>query len=177
MTPSTPSTPQFDQTLMALGQARQADPNASNAQALAAAGMVLAEEGGPAALYHRVKRYESAGLFRGTDWDHPAILQPDIAKLSLRTGDPQTTVIEALSQLRLLAVALGEYAHPRITAEHALQFVTQVMALNLDLLSGQLSEADRERPFSLGPMVAALYKFQVEAMGYESILDSLVAEV
>ncbi|AWN16469.1 hypothetical protein [Salinisphaera sp. LB1] len=177
MIPSTPSTPQFDQTLMALGQARQADPNASNTQALAAAGMVLAEEGGPAALYHRVKRFESAGVFRGTDWDHPAILQPDIAKLSLRTGDAQTTVIEALSQLRLLAVARGDYAHPRITAEHARQFITQVMALNLDLLSGQLREADRERPFSLGPMVAALYQFQVEAMGYESILDSLVAEV
>ncbi|MES1954547.1 hypothetical protein [Salinisphaera hydrothermalis] len=174
---TTPSTPQFDQALMALGQARQANTTATNAQVLAAAGMVLAEDDGPAALYERVKRYESAGVFKDTDWDYPAILQPDIAKISLRTGDAQTTVIEALSQLRLLAVALGDYAHPRITAEHARQFITQVMALNLDLLSGQLSEADRERPFSLGPIVAALYRFQIDAMGYESILDSLVAEV
>ncbi|HET7315426.1 hypothetical protein [Salinisphaera sp.] len=168
---------QFDAALMNLGQARQTDPNASNAPALAAAGMVLAEDGGPAALYERVKRFESAGIFRDTDWDEPAILQPDIAKISLRTGDAQTTVIEALSQLRLLAVARGDYAHPRITPEHARQFITQVMALNLDLLSGQLSEADRERPFSLGPIVAALYRFEVDMMGYESILDSLVAEV
>lgn len=162
---------------MALGQAHQLDPNASNAQVLAAAGMVLAEDNGAAALYERVRRFESAGVFKGTDWDEPAILQPDIAKLSLRTGDAQTTVIEALSQLRLLAVARGDYHHPRITPEHASQFITQVMALNLDLLSGQLSEADRERPFSLGSIVAGLYRFEVEAMGYDSILDSLVAEV
>jgi hypothetical protein len=173
----TPSTAQFDQSLMALGQARQTDPDATNARVLSAAGLVLVEADGAAALYDRVKRFESAGVFKGTDWDDPAILRPDIAKASLRTGEPQITVIEALSQLRLLAVARGDYDHPRIAREHARQFITQVMALNLDLLSGRLSEADRNRPFSLGPIVAALYRFEIETMGYESILESLVTEV
>lgn len=167
----------LDQAIMALGQARQSDPGATHAAVLTAAAAVLAEKGGPAALYDRVKRLESAGVFKDTDWDHPTILQPDIAKISLREGGVATTTIEALSQLRLLAVARGDYAHPRINPERAHQFVTQVMALNLDLLSGQLGEADRARPHGLGPAVAALYRFEVEAMGYESILDSLVAEV
>lgn len=168
---------QFDHALMALGQARQADPLASNAGVLTAAGALLASDGGPAALYRRVKRLESAGVFKGTDWNKPAILQADIAKISLRTGDFDTTMIEALSQIRLLAVAMGDYDHPGITAERAHHFITQVMALNLDLLSGQLSESDRERPHNLGSAVQALYRFQVETMGYESILDSLVKEV
>lgn len=39
----------------------------------------------------------------------------------------------------------GDYFHPGISAGQASHFLTQVMALNLDLLSGTLSEADRER--------------------------------
>ncbi len=172
-----PSTQQLDMALMNLGQSRQTDPNASNLAVIRAAGAVLAQPGGAEAVYGRVRSIESAGVFTGTDWNKPAILQADIAKVSLRTADATITIIEALSELRLLAVAKGDYDHQGITAERAHNFITQVMALNLDLLSGQLNEADRERPDGLGPMVQALYQFQVERMGYESILDSLVKEV
>lgn len=174
---ASPAVKQLDQAIMALGQARQAQPEASNTHVLAAASQVLLEDGGPAALYHRVRRLESARVFAGTDWDQPAILQADIAKIALRTGDLATTTIEALSQLRLLAVAVGDYQHPRITARRAHQFMTQVMALNLDLMGGRLSESDRERGSGLGEAVAALYAFELATMGYESILDSLVREV
>ena len=51
------------------------------------------------------------------------------------------------------------------------------MALNLDLLSGQLTEADRERPKQLGTIVQELYRYLISHLGYESLLDSLVAEV
>lgn len=172
-----PAVKQLDQAIMALGQARQAQPDTSNTQVLAAAGQVLLEDDGPAALYQRVKRLESVRVFAGTDWDQPAILQADIAKISLRTGELAITTIEALSQLRLLAVAVGDYEHPRITRRRAHQFMTQVMALNLDLMGGRLGESDRERAHGLGEAVAALYAFELATMGYESILDSLVREV
>ncbi|RJS91348.1 hypothetical protein [Salinisphaera sp. Q1T1-3] len=172
-----PAVAQLDEAIMGLGQMRQAHPDAPNTNVLAAACAVLAEPDGPDLLYQRVRRLESAGVFAGTDWNEPVILQADIAKISLRTGDWQTTTIEALSQLRLLAVAKGDYKHPRITARRAHQFMTQVMALNLDLMDGRLNEADRERSHDLGPAVASLYAFELATMGYESILDSLVAEV
>ncbi|WP_225314448.1 hypothetical protein [Marinobacter halotolerans] len=85
--------------------------------------------------------------------------------------------MEALSELRLLAVAMGDYRHSGISAERARNFLTQVTALNLDLLSGQMSEADRERPDGLGEIVNALYQFLLTRLGYESILDRLVDEV
>ena len=145
--------------------------------ALECAAAMLALNGGAPALYARVAEIESAGMFAHSDWGRPNILQPALAVRSLRQADRATTAIEALSELRLLAVAKGEYFHPGITAERARNFLTQVMALNLDLLAGSLSEADREREHDLGRAVQALYQYQLAHMGYESILDSLVNEV
>ncbi|MFB9869691.1 hypothetical protein [Vreelandella sulfidaeris] len=129
------------------------------------------------ALYDRVSVIEAKGVFANSDWDQPAILRPALAVRTLRQGAPPYTSIEALSELRLLAVAMGEYIHPGISAEQASHFLTQVTALNLDLLSGQMSEADRERPQKLGEIVNSLYQFLLNRLGYESILDSLVDEV
>ena len=167
----------FEGAIAQLSEATEDTRKAIKNEALEHAAAILACEGGAQALYERVALYEKAGIFAKSDWGRPAILQPALAVRSLREGDAVLTAMEALSELRLLAVARGDFRHPGITAERARNFLTQVMALNLDLLSGTLSEADRERPDQLGEAVRALYHYQLEHMGYESILDSLVAEV
>jgi hypothetical protein len=170
-------TEQFDVAIAGLVGATGDERKQMKTRALECAAAILALDGGPPALHQRVATFEAAGLFAGSDWGQPSILQPALAVRSLRQGDAATTAIEALSELRLLAVANGEYFHAGISAERARNFLTQVMALNLDLLSGTLSEADRERPHNLGLGVQALYQYQLAHMGYESILDSLVNEV
>ena len=167
----------FDAALARLVEARKEDPTAPNIEVLDAARPLLAAPGGLDALYSRVAAIESAGVFANSDWAQPAILQPALAVRSLRVGDAHLVTIEALSELRLLAVAMRDYFRRGISAERARNFLTQVMALNLDLLSGQMSEADRERPHGLGPIVLLLYQFLLARLGYESILDSLVNEV
>ena len=167
----------FDETLDQLFLARQTDPAARNTEVLEAALLVMAAPNGLDALYARVPAMEAKGVFTNSDWGKPAILQPALAVRTLRQGAPDFTTIEALSELRLLAVAMGNYRHPGISAEQARNFLTQVTALNLDLLSGQMSEADRERPQGLGQIVNSLYQFLLNRLGYESILDSLVDEV
>lgn len=167
----------FDKALEQLQQARQSDPAARNTEALTAALQVMADPEGLDALYARVPAMEAKGLFTNTDWGNPAILQPALAVRTLRQGASDYTAIEALSELRLLAVAMGDYRHTGISAERARNFLTQVTALNLDLLSGQMSEADRERPDGLGEIVNSLYQFLLNRLGYESILDRLVDEV
>ena len=107
----------------------------------------------------------------------PPYCKPALAKHSLREAGAVTTVVEAISEIRLLAVVRGDYFHPGISSEQARHFLTQVMALNLDLLSGTLTEADRERPKQLGPLVLGLYQYLISHLGYENLLDSLVAEV
>jgi hypothetical protein len=167
----------FDKALEQLALARQSDPIARNTQVLEAALKVMEAPGGLDALYARVPAMEAKGLFANSDWNQPAILRPALAVRTLRQGAPDYAAIEALSELRLLAVAMGDYRHAGIAAEQARNFLTQVTALNLDLLSGQMSEADRERPQGLGQIINSLYQYLLNRLGYESILDSLVNEV
>jgi hypothetical protein len=129
----------FDEALEQLAVARQIDPKAPNTDALEAALHVMREPDGMKALYTRVPAIEAKGVFTNGDWGRPAILQPALAVRTLRQGAPDFTAIEALSELRLLAVAMGDYLHPGISAEQSKNFLTQVTALNLDLLSGQMT--------------------------------------
>ncbi|MBZ2167466.1 hypothetical protein [Marinobacter sp. F4216] len=168
---------QFDRALADFARARHSDPQSSSLGVLERARVLMTLPEGFDALYRRVRGLESAGIFGTSDWAKPAILQPGLAKRSLREAGAVTAVVEAISELRMLAVARGDYFHPGISAEQARHFLTQVMALNLDLLSGQLTEADRERPQQLGVIVLQLYQYLISHLGYESLLDSLVAEV
>ncbi|WP_417565708.1 hypothetical protein [Marinobacter sp.] len=168
---------QFDVALGNFARARRTDPRASSLGLLERSRMLMTLPGGFDALYRRVRSLESAGIFGTSDWAQPAILQPALAKHSLREAGAVTTIVEAISELRMLAVSRGDYFHPGISAEQARYFLTQVMALNLDLLSGQLTEADRERPKQLGMIVQELYRYLISQLGYDSLLDSLVAEV
>lgn len=168
---------QFDAALADFARARRVSPQASSLNLLERARLLMTMPGGFDVLYRRVGALESAGIFGTSDWSTPAILQPALAKHSLREAGAVTTVVEAISEIRLLAVVRGDYFHRGISSEQARHFLTQVMALNLDLLSGTLTEADRERPKELGTVVQGLYQYLISHLGYESLLDSLVAEV
>ena len=168
---------QLDAALADFARARSASPQASSLGLLERARLLMTLPDGFDVLYRRVRALESAGIFGTSDWSKPAILQPALAKHSLREAGAVTTVVEAISEIRLLAVVRGDYFHPGISSEQARHFLTQVMALNLDLLSGSLTETDRERPKQLGPLVLGLYQYLISHLGYENLLDSLVAEV
>lgn len=128
-------------------------------------------------LYERVSAIEEAGFFGGSDWDYPETLVPSLAVRTVRYGDPTATLVESLSQIRLLAVAKGDYIHPSISAEHAHHFLAQVLAMNLDLVVSDLQESDRLRPNELGYAVQNLYHYLLRHLGYENLLEHLVAEV
>ena len=138
---------------------------------------LLAQPGGIEILYARIGALDEAGLFTGTDWERPEILQPALAANTLKLADPQTVMLEALSELRLLAVANGDHLHQRISAEQAQHFLAQVLALNLYLLFETLDEAQRERPHDLSRALGNLYRFVVSRIGYGHILDRLVEEI
>ncbi|PHQ27130.1 hypothetical protein CLH62_06010 [Marinobacter guineae] len=129
------------------------------------------------ALYERVPAIESAGFFRGSDWDYPQTLVPSLAARTVRHGEPTATLVECLSQIRLLAVTKGDYTHPAISAEHAQHFLAQVLAMNLDLVVSDLQESDRLRPDQLGYVVQNLYHYLLRYLGYENLMEDLVAEV
>ncbi|MDI9246060.1 hypothetical protein [Marinobacter sp. CHS3-4] len=168
---------QFDVAIADFARARRSDNTASSIGLLERARQLMLLPGGFDVLYRRVKTLEGAGIFGTSDWSKPELLKPALARQSLRAAGATTTVVEIISELRMLAVVRGDFFHPGISSEQASHFLTQVMALNLDLLSGSLSEADRERPKQLGVIVQSLYQYLVDHLGYASLLDSLVGEV
>ena len=138
---------------------------------------VLLQDGGCAAVEERAEQLEEAGVFLGSDWATPQILVPSLTTHSLKSPEPTTVVIEALSELRLLAVARGQFLHPLISEEQAHHYLTQVLAINLALLFTGPSEAERETQGRLAKVPRSLLQHLADRIGYEHVIDRLIDEI
>jgi hypothetical protein len=167
----------LDDATRAMAETRDFGKHLKLRQVLDSVRRVLLRPGGCAAVQSRAVALEEAGLFQGTDWASPDILVPALSGPGLRSADADTVLMETVSDLRMLAIATGEYEHPKISAEDAHQFVSQVLAMNLSLLFTPLSEAERARPGRMAQLVRDLFRHLGERVGYDSVLDRLVEEI
>ncbi len=102
---------------------------------------------------------------------------PSISRHSLTSSDANVAVIEAISELRLLAVAQGRYQHPEISAEHAHHYLTQVLATNLTLLFTPPDEAQRVAQGRLAELPQKVLAYLADRIGFEHIVDQLIEEI
>ena len=167
----------FDDALATLAEAPSFAKALHSAQVLQAASRLLCTPNGPELLYERAPSLEGAGLFSGTDWAHPEILQADITVHTLRLGAKENVTLECLSELRLLAVAESRYAHPTISSEQAHHYLAQVLAHNLDLLFDTGGEAMRVRQGRMADAVRGVLHLLVQHIGYDNIIDQLLEEI
>ncbi len=137
----------------------------------------LMMEGGFEAIEQRIPALEKAGVFDGSDWAKPDLLLPGLVPGTLRSGEANLVLLECLSELRMLAVARGAYSHSLISMEEAQHFLTQVLALNLELLFSPPSEAERVQQGNLALLTRSLYKYLAEGVGFEKIIDRLIDEI
>lgn len=136
---------------------------------------MLGTEEGVRQLYELAPRFDDAVVFFDTDWAVPEKLQPALVRESL-FGPEHGVAIEAMSQLRLLAVVEGRHRHPAMTPEAARAFLESVLALNLDVLFPQTNEATRNAWTPLMDGVHRLLGFIHDHVGSEGILASVVEE-
>nr|WP_213017630.1 hypothetical protein [Halomonas venusta] len=167
----------FDDAVRLLSQAPAFSKPAKLPRIMDTARRLLMQEGGCAALEARAADFESAGVFAGSDWETPQFLVPTLTTFSLKSPDANVVVIEALSELRLLAVAKGEYLHALVSQEHAHHYLTQVMAINLWLLFNAPSEAERETQGRLATIPRQLFQHLADRIGYEHVIDQLIDEI
>jgi hypothetical protein len=132
---------------------------------------------GCALLESRIKRIEKAGTFNDSDYQFPHTLIPGLCGEALKSNDPNTVLIEALSLLRFLAIAKKDYIHPTVSAEHAHHFLAQVVATNLQRLFSVADEAEREQKENLSKITRSVLKHIAEGVGYEHIIDELIDEI
>ncbi|HSH48904.1 MAG TPA: hypothetical protein VK991_10005, partial [Halomonas sp.] len=167
----------LDEATVLLEEARDFAKPGKLGRVLDTARRVMLQPAGCAAIERRAQRLEDAGVFLGSDWETPQFLLPSLTTSALQSRDPNSVVIEALSELRLLAVAKGSYHHAQVSAEQAHHYLTQTMAINLWLLFGAPSEAEREAQGRLAQLPRNLFHHLAERIGYEHVIDQLIDEI
>nr|WP_072803045.1 hypothetical protein [Rhodococcus yunnanensis] len=168
---------QLDHAVDALAGAPEFSKGTKVRRVLDALHRVLLQRGGCAAVRDRAAALDEAGLFLGTDWAQPDILVPAFVGPSLRSGMIDTVVLEATSELRLVAIAAGEYTHEAISAEDAKRFLSQILAMNLEALFSAPSEAERVRLGRVAHLIRDLFGYVAEQIGYDSVLGELGEEI
>lgn len=138
---------------------------------------IIQSEGGCELLERYIEWIERAGLFKNTDYAQPQILVPSLSVHALKSPDADTVLIEALSDLRLLAVASGAYRHEAISAEQAHHHLTHILAVNLQMLFSVPSEAERETQGKLAQISRNLLQYLAQRIGYEYIIEQLIDEI
>lgn len=166
----------LDDSIVALEESRSFARASKLPRVFDVARRVLMQPGGCQVIEERAQRLEQAGVFAGTDWAEPGILLPSLTTHSLQSQNADTVVVEAISELRLLAVARGLYLHPSVSAEQAHHYLTQVLAINLGLLFGMTGEAEREQG-RLALISQSVVQYVAEHIGYEHVIDSLIEEI
>ncbi|MBT2728300.1 hypothetical protein J7E63_15305 [Bacillus sp. ISL-75] len=106
------------------------------------AAALLKEPNGLAEIFKYAHVFDEAGVFAGKPWENVRKLNPTLVRGTLHAGGI-TAAAEAMSDLRILSIARGDYVHPEMSAADATEFLTKVMALNLDLLLMKETEENR----------------------------------
>ena len=137
---------------------------------------ILLQPDGCQAIQDRAERLEKSGVFLGSDWGEPGTLRAQLTPYSLQSIETDTVLVEVMSELRLLAVAMGDYLHESMSAEQAHHYLTQVLAINMQLLFGGSSETEREQG-TLALISRSVLQHIAARIGYEHVIDDLIAEI
>jgi hypothetical protein len=113
----------LDDAIRALEQSESLAKFGKLPRVFGSARRVLPQPGGCEAVEARIQRIEQAGVFEGTDWAEPGLLVPALTTYALQSKNADTVVIEAFSELRLLAVVRESYSHPLVSADQARHYL------------------------------------------------------
>ncbi|WP_420197492.1 hypothetical protein [Dietzia maris] len=161
----------------ALAEAGDVTKSSRLRRVLDGARLVLLQDGGAGAVQAMARELEAAGIFEGTDWDSPAALIPALSAGTLRSSDSDKVVTEIVSDLRLTAVAQGQYEHPEVTAEQARQHLAEVLANNASLLFTVATEAERTQQGRMATVTRTALAHIASEIGLDGVLDQLVEEI
>ncbi|WP_335869016.1 hypothetical protein [Bacillus sp. 2205SS5-2] len=138
---------------------------------------ILETNNGLQTLFRSASRFERAGVFQDGPWEKASKLQPPLVAGSLQAkGLP--SIIEVLSELRMLSIAEGEYQHEKVSAEMAEDFLNEVMVLNLNLLFPEATEASRiEGSEEANQQAISLFHFLSQKLSYQALTTTLIKEI
>lgn len=127
-------------------------------------------------LLEHANRFDEAGVFLNGPWEDASKLQPPLVGGSLKLKSVNS-IVELLSELRMLSIARGDYQHESISADAAKAFLNEVMALNLDLLFPAETEEARIGAGQHLERAQRLFQFLGEHLSFKGIAAKIVQEI
>lgn len=150
----------------------------------AAATGLLDEDDGIAVLDRHITQLVRAGLLNGGPWAKPARLVAPLVAGSFMAMSPTRYILhETLSTLRVAAISHGRLDDDDFTPDDALDYLSTVLALNLDHLFDSATEARRRPPqhpehTPFGPAVAhRLFRHMQDNVTGLELADRVVHEI
>lgn len=136
---------------------------------------LLDHEDGIARVYAQAPRFDDAGVFHAGPWEDPAKLLPELVGVGLM-GDGVYPSVEALSDLRVLAVAEGGVRHSTMDRDAAREFLRAAVAKNLHLMFPRATEDRRVRP-RVHARAERLFRFIADHVTLEGLREQVIEEI
>ncbi|WP_208585545.1 hypothetical protein [Gracilibacillus suaedae] len=173
----TNQTETFKQALQVMEDAVPYAKKMYQSDVLQAAARLMDEEDGMETLYQHADRFDKAGVFEGGPWAEPSNLEPRLVSGSLMDSG-MTSIVEILSELRMVAIAKEKYKHEKVSKDDAKHFLNEVMALNVDILFPEETEAARiEGKQKEKNRAERLFQFLADKLSLASISGKILEEI
>ncbi|WP_296619949.1 hypothetical protein [Marivirga sp.] len=128
-------------------------------------------------IYAAIEDLSEGGIFNESPWSDPSKLVARLVNGTLKSGHPNST-IELLSELRLLAIAKGDYKTDVISAKEAEVYIQEVLVSNLEFVFNEPVEETRltMSEHELGK-VHNLFKFISDQIHLDDVKGTLAEEL
>ncbi len=138
---------------------------------------IAQSEAGIEYLYKKIPELYQLGVFENTAWQDAEKLVPQLVNGTLKSGTPHSS-FEILSELRMLAIALGDLKLKTIDTEEASTYLEEVLVHNLEFVFETLSEETRAAMNDLEQKkVFSLFRFLLSKSDLEGIKEKLAEEI
>lgn len=140
------------------------------------ADLLIASDEGIRYLYTRAHQFDEAGVFYTGPWEKAEKLIPELVRGGLDSHGIFPT-LEILSELRVLSIAKKHYTHDLLSAQGAIEFLSQVIALNFEFLFPKHTEENRIAPSPNRERCERLFALIIEEIPVETLLDDVISEI
>ncbi|MCR9205087.1 MAG: hypothetical protein NXH75_10945, partial [Halobacteriovoraceae bacterium] len=133
------------------------------------------QENGLSSLYQMTPKIVEAGFFTGGGWEREDKLLPELVRGSFVAGGLYP-YIEIISELRILCIANNRISSQYLSQDEAKTFLTEMMALNLDILFDTVTEENRvyAQQFKIA---RGLLSYLTDSLDIEDLFDEYSSEV
>lgn len=167
----------FGQALRTLEEAKPFAKSMYQTEVFQLATELAGTDEGLAMLYEHAADFEKAGVFNGGPWAEAENLEPAFVGGSLHIKGVNS-VVELMSELRMLSISEAQYTHEKVSPEEASAFLNEVLALNLDLLfPAETEEARVEGGGAHLERGERLFRFLGDKLSYRAVAQKLVEEI